>query len=80
MLNPQKINRLNELAKKKKLGILTDGEKLEQQQLREEYLKNFRSGIKETIEKVKVIDPTGKDVTPDKVKRIQAAKSKNRIH
>ena len=33
-----KINRINELAKKKKAGTLTSEEKVEQAQLREEYI------------------------------------------
>jgi len=80
MLTPQKIERLNELAKKKKLGTLTDSDVKEQQELREEYLANFRSGMKETIENVKVIDPKGNDVTPDKVKDIKAKRAQNQVH
>lgn len=80
MLTPQKIERLNELAKKKKLGTLTDTDAKEQQELRQEYLANFRSGMKETIENVKVIDPKGNDVTPDKVKDIKAKRAQNQVH
>ena len=42
MLTAEKLNRLNELAKKKKLGTITDEELKEQQALREEYLVTFR--------------------------------------
>jgi len=80
MLTEKKLKRLNELAQKKKQGELTAEEKIEQQQLREEYLANFRAGMKDTIENVTVIDPDGNDVTPEKVKRIQAEKNKNEIH
>lgn len=38
MLTPEKLSRLNELAKKKKEGTLTEEEMKEQQALREEYL------------------------------------------
>ena len=75
MITKEKINRLNELAKKKKLGTLTESEVKEQQKLREEYLVTFREGMKNTIEHVKVIDPKGNDVTPEKVKEIQAKNS-----
>ena len=71
MLTAEKLNRLNELAKKKKLGTITDEELKEQQALREEYLVTFRESMKNTIENMRVIDPNGDDVTPEKVKKIQ---------
>ena len=71
MLTPEKLSRLNELAKKKKEGTLTDEEMKEQQALREEYLLTFRESMKNTIENMRVIDPNGDDVTPEKVKKIQ---------
>jgi len=66
--------RLNELAKKKKDGTLTVDEIQEQDALRKEYLAMFRTGMKETIENTKIIDPEGNDVTPEKVKAIRAGK------
>ncbi len=42
MLTTEKLNRLNELAKKKKLGTITEEELKERQGLREEYLITFR--------------------------------------
>ncbi|MGL4337060.1 MAG: DUF896 domain-containing protein [Turicibacter sp.] len=71
MLTEDKLNRINELAKKKKLGTLTDEEVKEQQLLREEYLISFRAGMQQTIENMTVIDPNGTDVTPEKVKQIK---------
>ena len=59
MLTTEKMNRLNELAKKKKAGALTEEEVKEQQALREEYLTTFRESMKNTIENVRVIDPNG---------------------
>lgn len=79
MLTAEKLNRLNELAKKKKLGTLTDDELKEQQVLREEYLVTFRESMKNTIENVRVIDPNGDDVTPEKLKKIQEERQKD-IH
>ena len=67
----QLIKRINELAAKKKAGTLTDDEKAEQQKLRQEYLKRFRSNFKEVLLNTKVQDPEGNDVTPYKVKNIQ---------
>ncbi|WJY28654.1 MULTISPECIES: DUF896 domain-containing protein [Sporosarcina] len=68
MLEDKKIKRINELAKKAKTTGLSVEEAKEQSQLRSEYLKTFRSTMRDTIENVKVIDPDGNDVTPDKVK------------
>ena len=80
MLTAEKLNRLNELAKKKKLGTITDEELKEQQALREEYLVTFRESMKNTIENVRVIDPNGEDVTPEKLKQIQAKRHTEENH
>ncbi|MHC5247854.1 DUF896 family protein [Enterococcus sp. LJL90] len=74
MLSEEKINRINELARKKKAEGLNEAESKEQKFLREEYLKAFRSGMKHHIEGMKVVDPEGTDVTPEKLKQIQKEK------
>ncbi|WP_265457654.1 DUF896 family protein [Enterococcus sp. HY326] len=74
MLSEEKINRINELARKKKAEGLNEAESKEQKSLREEYLKAFRSGMKHHIEGMKVVDPEGTDVTPEKLKQIQKEK------
>lgn len=74
MLSEDKIKRINELAKKKKAEGLTDAEAKEQKVLREEYLGAFRSGMRHHIEGMKVVDPEGADVTPEKLKKIQKEK------
>lgn len=74
MLSPEKLSRINELSKKSKSIGLTMEEAKEQTSLRKEYLETFRSSMRDTIEHVKVIDPDGNDVTPEKVK---ATKAKN---
>ena len=71
MLEKAKIERINELANKKKSEGLTDSEAKEQSKLRAEYLQAFRGNFKNTIENTKIIDPEGNDVTPDKLKEIQ---------
>jgi len=68
MLSKDKINRINALAKKAKTVGLTDKEKEEQQELRQEYLRVFRSSMTNTLHSVKVVDPEGNDVTPEKLK------------
>ncbi|PTE67103.1 DUF896 family protein [Staphylococcus devriesei] len=65
------IDRINELARKKKEKGLTETEAKEQSKLRKQYLEAFRKGFKKQIESTKVIDPEGNDVTPEKLKRIQ---------
>ena len=77
MLPPDKIARINELSKKSKSIGLTIEEAKEQTYLRKEYLETFRSSMKTTIENVKVVDPEGNDVTPDKIKAIKEKKFLN---
>ncbi|EJL9294569.1 DUF896 domain-containing protein [Staphylococcus pseudintermedius] len=71
MLSKEKLNRINELANKKKSEGLTETEAKEQSQLRSKYLEVFRSSFKSQIENTKVIDPDGNDVTPEKLKEVQ---------
>ncbi len=58
------INRINELARKKKESGLSDDELHEQQLLRQRYLEEFRAGFKQRLDSVKVIDEDGNDITP----------------
>lgn len=74
MLSEEKLNRINELSKKKKEGKLTPTEEKEQQLLRQEYLEAFRGGMRNHIEGLKIVDEEGNDVTPDKLKAIQKEK------
>lgn len=77
MLSQDKIARINQLAKKAKEKGLTEAEAKEQTRLRKEYLESFRSSMKNTIETVRVYDPAGNEVTPEKVRKIQERK---RLH
>jgi len=74
MLSKEKIARINELAKKSKEQGLNKEEAKEQSKLRSEYLDSFRSSMKNTIEKVRVFDPNGDEVTPKKVRDLQNKK------
>lgn len=74
MLSKEKLERINALAKKSRESGLTPEEKAEQQKLRQEYLTAFRGGMRNHIEGLKLIDPTGQDVTPEKLKQIQKEK------
>ena len=66
------LNRINELAKKSKTeeGLSVE-EKEEQKALRQKYINSLRSSFTNQITSLKVIDPEGTDVTPEKVKRIK---------
>lgn len=65
------IDRINELAKKKKTVGLTDAERQEQATLRETYLAMFRENFRSHVEMLQVYDKNGKEVTPQKVIDIQ---------
>lgn len=66
------LPRINELARKAKTAEgLTDAEKAEQKELRQQYLANFRGSINEILLNSTVYDPEGSDVTPDKLKKAQ---------
>ncbi|WP_429970797.1 DUF896 domain-containing protein [Fructilactobacillus sp. Tb1] len=69
------IPRINELAKKAKVEALTDEEKEEQDQLRKQYLKRFKSNFKSQIEMTQIYDKDGKEVTPEEVKEVQRKKN-----
>ncbi|BBD89042.1 DUF896 domain-containing protein [Staphylococcus caprae] len=61
------LDRINQLANKEKVESLSIEEKQEQHQLRQEYLKMIRGQVLTTFSTMKVLDPLGQDVTPDKV-------------
>lgn len=71
------LDRINELARKKKVEGLTDSELSEQKKLRKEYIKLFRNQVKEQLATIKVVDEEGQDVTPDKLKALKIEKNKN---
>lgn len=66
--------RINELAHKAKDGGLTDAEKAERADLRQQYLKLFRASFKSQVEMMQVYDKNGKEVTPEKVRQVQRDK------
>ncbi|AXY25907.1 hypothetical protein CL176_07800 [Suicoccus acidiformans] len=74
MLSEEKLKRLRTLAQKKREDSLTPEEAQEREALHQEYLKNFRRGMRSHIEGIKVVNSDGDDITPDTVKRIQKEK------
>ncbi|HLR63057.1 MAG TPA: DUF896 domain-containing protein [Lentibacillus sp.] len=77
MISEEKLNRINQLAKKSKEEGLTVKEQTEQKELREEYLQNVRKSFKNQFKSMTVKDPEGRDVTPKKVRDLQ---DKNKKH
>ncbi|HEL2263419.1 TPA: DUF896 family protein [Streptococcus suis] len=69
-----KIDRINELARKKKAEGLTEEELQEQAALREEYIEGYRHSVRAHIEGIKVVDEDGNDVTPEKLRQVQREK------
>ncbi|CEG21766.1 hypothetical protein BN1080_00682 [Planococcus massiliensis] len=69
------LKRINELSKKAREIGLTNAEKVEQQVLREDYLREIRGQVENTVTGLTVLDPLGNDVTPDKVRHEKAAKT-----
>lgn len=69
-----KIDRINELAKKKKAEGLTEEELREQAALREEYIEGYRRSVRAHVEGIKIVDEDGNDVTPEKLRQIQKEK------
>ncbi|PHK48532.1 DUF896 domain-containing protein [Staphylococcus edaphicus] len=65
------LDRINALANKEKVQPLSVEEKQEQHALRQEYLKMIRGQVIHTFSALKVVDPLGEDVTPDKVYKLR---------
>ncbi|MEC1387103.1 DUF896 domain-containing protein [Aerococcus viridans] len=81
MDSDQLLKRINELAAKKKASTITEEELVEQKELRQVYLKQFRSAFNDIILNTRVIDPEGTDVTPQAVrdaKKKQAAEQETK--
>ena len=56
MLEKKKIDRINELARKKKGEGLTDEEHQEQAELRAEYLESFRKNFRKHLDNVRFVE------------------------
>ena len=72
-MDPKKIDRINELAKRKNRR-LDPRRKVEQAKLREEYIEGYRRTVRHHIEGIKIVDEEGNDVTPEKLRQVQREK------
>ena len=58
-MDPKKIERINELARKKKTSGLTEAEAEEQASLRKEYLDGYRTNLKAMLDSIVVQEKDG---------------------
>ncbi len=55
----EQIERINELARKKKSVGLTESEMAEQEKLRKQYIREFRANMEDTLRRVRVEQADG---------------------
>lgn len=65
----QGLDRINELAKKQREEGLTNAEMVEQTVLQQDYLREIRGQVLNTVSGITVLDPLGNDVTPEKLQQ-----------
>ena len=75
MLPKDKMDRINELARKSKVTELSHDEKSEQQTLRAEYLAKFRESFRGELDRIRFVDEEG-NISEPKVKNLKK-KSEN---
>lgn len=66
MVTQEKINRINELAKKKKNGTITEKEQEERKQLHREYINAIKGQVKDHLSRVKYVE----DLTDEERKQL----------
>ncbi len=69
------IKRINELAAKSREQGLTEEEKSEQAELRQEYIKKFRQGMENTLSNVYIMDEKGNKRKVEKKNKSNILKS-----
>lgn len=60
MTQEERVKRINELAAKAKAGALTPEETAEREQLRQDYLADFRASLHQQLGNTYVMTPDGK--------------------
>ncbi|MGN7356526.1 DUF896 domain-containing protein [Paenibacillus sp. SAF-054] len=74
------LARINALAKKEREEGLTNAERVEQQVLREDYLREIRGQVLHSFSGLKIVDPLGNDVTPEKIRMKQNEEARKLLH
>ena len=72
MITPEKIARINELARKAKGEGLTEEEKIEQKALRAEYVQAFRKNLAAQLENTVIVRPDG---TKEEIRKKKGGKN-----
>jgi len=67
-MTEEKIARINELAHRSKGEGLTEAEKEEQKQLRQEFIRDLRENLRGQLESITIVEPDG-SLTPVKSRR-----------
>lgn len=62
MIDKNLIQRINELSQIAKERELTQKEQDERNQLRQEYLKQFKEGFRQRLDNLKIIDENGNEI------------------
>lgn len=65
-MTQEKINRINELARKAKAEGLTEAEKDEQTELRNEYRASVTGNLLQQLEKTYIMTPDGKSIKSER--------------
>lgn len=55
-----RVKRINELARKQKTVGLTNDEKLEQAELRRQYIDNLKQSLRQQLDAIEFVDDDGK--------------------
>lgn len=58
-MEQKKLDRINELAKKQRAGLLTEEEKEEQAALRREYIEAYKRSLVAQLENTYIVDDKG---------------------
>ena len=58
-MDPMKLNRINELARKAKAEGLTDAEREEQAKLRQEYIALVRMNLRSQLDSIDLVEKDG---------------------
>ena len=67
-MTKQELDRINELARKKKDTGLTEAELAEQKALREKFLAEFRENFRRQLENIEIVEPDDPRLKAQKMK------------
>ncbi len=62
MIDKELIAKINEFARISKERALTPLEEKQRDELRKEYVKQFKAGFRQTLQHVKVVDENGNEI------------------